>query len=377
MSSSPGAQAGNILVFRIGQLGDTLISLPAVRAIRERHPHHRLVLLTERQETNGFVSSWGVLGPTGWFAEAVFYRPARGVLGRLFTLLTLVWRLRRLRCETVYDLAPERNLSQSRRDRFFFKRMAGIRDYRGGGYLVKLGKSIAGVLPRIEPEWQRLLRAAGSEIPTSLFHLSIPAEERRVAQDLLTRVGIPAGTRLIGIGPGSKMPSKVWPLERFREVGSRLLQDYPDCMLLVVGGRDDTARGEDLCRAWGPRARNLAGELSPYGSAEVLRQCIAYIGNDTGAMHLAAMVGTPCVALFSARDYPGQWEPYGTNHTILRLDTDCAGCMFEVCPYANKCLGLITIENVIEAVDCLMQRNARLSLSRSRLAGPNGASIEC
>ena len=216
MSSSPGTQAGNILVFRIGQLGDTLISLPAVRAIRERHPRHRLVLLTERQETNGFVSSWDVLGPTGWFAEAVFYRPARGVLGRLFTLLTLAWRLRRLRCETVYDLAPERNLSQRRRDRFFFKRMAGIRDYRGGGYLVKPGKNIAGVLPRIEPEWQRLLRAAGAEIPTSLFHLSIPEEERRVAQDLLTRVGIPAGTRLIGIGPGSKMPSKVWPLERFR-----------------------------------------------------------------------------------------------------------------------------------------------------------------
>ncbi len=362
MNSSAGTQAGNILVFRIGQLGDTLMSLPAVRAVRERHPHHRLVLLTERQGTAGFVSSWDVLGPTGWFAEAVFYRPARGVLRRLFTLLTLAWRLRRLRCEMVYDLAPERNLPQSRRDRFFFRHMAGIRDYRGGGYLAKPGKTIAGVLPRIEPEWQRLLRAAGAEMPASSFQLAIPENERRKVQERLVRAGIPAGARLLGVGPGSKMPSKVWPLERFREVGRRLLQDQPDLVLLVVGGRDDAERGEALCRAWGLRAHNLAGEFSPYGSAEVLRQCIAYVGNDTGVMHLAAMVGTPCVALFSARDYPGQWEPYGAGHAVLRRETDCAGCMLEVCSYGNRCLDKITVDEVIQTLENLIAQADRMAV---------------
>jgi heptosyltransferase-3 len=354
MNSSTGAQAGNILVFRIGQLGDTLISLPAIHAIRERHPHHRLVLLTERQETASFVSSWEVLGPTGWFADVVFYRTARGVLRRLFTLLTLAWQLRWLRCEMVYDLTPERKLMQSCRDRFFFKRVIGIRDYHGGGYLTRPDKNAAGVLPQIEPEWKRLLRAAGAEMPATPFHLSIPEEERRKAQELLVRAGIPAGVRLLGVGPGSKMPSKVWPLERFREVGSRLLKNYPNCMLLVVGGRDDVARGKELCSAWGPRARNLAGELSPYGSAEVLRQCIAYVGNDTGAMHLAGMVGTPCVALFSARDYPGQWEPYGKGHVVLRHETECAGCMRTDCPYENKCLNLISVDEAEKAVNSVI-----------------------
>ncbi len=362
MNSSTCSHAGNILVFRIGQLGDTLMSLPVIRVIRERHPHHRLVLLTERQETAGFVSSWDVLEPTGWFAEAVFYRPARGVLGRLFTLLTLAWRLRRLRCEMVYDLAPERNLPQSRRDRFFFERVAGIGDYRGGGYLDKPGKGATGLLPRIEPEWQRLLRAAGAEMPASLFQLAIPESERRKAQERLARAGIPAGARLLGVGPGSKMPSKVWPLDRFREVGRRLLQDHPDLVLLVVGGRDDAERGEALCRAWGSRAHNLAGELSPYGSAEVLRQCVAYLGNDTGAMHLAGMAGTPCAALFSARDYPGQWEPYGAGHMILRHETDCAGCMLDACPHNNKCLTLITVDEVMPSLK-------RLIVSDNQLAG--------
>lgn len=361
MNSSADARSGNILVFRIGQLGDALVSLPAIRAIRERHPYHRLVLLTERQETVGFVSSWDVLGPTGWFAEAVFYRPARGILARLFTPLSVAWRLRRLRCEVVYDLAPERNQSQSRRDRLFFKRVVGIRDYRGGGYLAKPGKNAAGILPRIEPEWQRLLRVAGAETSVTSFRLSIPEGERCKAQEQLACMGIPAGAKLLGVGPGSKMPSKVWPVARFRELGSRLLRDYPDLKLLVVGGRDDAARGEELCRAWGPRATNLAGVLSPYGSAEILRQSIAYVGNDTGAMHLAGMVGTPCVALFSARDYPGQWEPYGPGHEILRRETDCANCMLDVCPYENKCLGLITVDEVMQSLRPLVARRERVA----------------
>ncbi len=108
--------------------------------------------------------------------------------------------------------------------------------------------------------------------------------------------------------------------------------------------------GEELCADWGKRSYNFAGKLSVYGSAAVLEKCAAYIGNDTGTMHLAAMVGIPCVAIFSARDYPGKWEPYGEGHTILRYDTNCAGCMLEICPQQNRCLNSITTENVLAPV---------------------------
>lgn len=87
-----------------------------------------------------------------------------------------------------------------------------------------------------------------------------------------------------------------------------------------------------------------------YESAAVLKRSRGYLGNDTGTMHLAAMVGVPCVALFSARDYPGQWEPYGHGHAVLRHETDCAGCMLEVChERGNECLRLISEEEVFEA----------------------------
>ncbi len=355
----------NILVFRTGQLGDSLIALPAIDAIRRRHAGYRMVLLTEQQPVAGWISAWDVFGPTRWFDEVLFYRPAMNFWRRLATLLSVTWRLRRRHFQIVYDLAPERTLQQSRRDLFFFRYLCGIHDYRGGGYLAKPAKNQQGVLPRIEPEWRRLLRAADASGETTAFGLQIPDIDRHAARQALAALGIGASTPIVAIGPGSKMPAKRWPRERFRDVGTQLLQKYPELHLVVVGGIEDSDLGHELCRQWGERAHNLAGQLTPYASAAVLQHCVAYVGNDTGAMHLAGMVGTPCVALFSARDYPGQWEPYGRGHVVLRHETDCAGCMLEICPYENKCLALIARDEVIVALESIVDAGA-VSKRRTR-----------
>jgi ADP-heptose:LPS heptosyltransferase len=351
MNGGTGGKARSILVFRIGQLGDTLVSLPTVSVIRKRHPGHRLVLLTETQPSeSGYVSSWDVLGPTNWFDEVMFYTPTRNPALRILTMFSLAQRIRALRPAMIYDLAPERTARQSRRDRFFFEKLAGVKDYHGGGFLLKPPKDAHGSLPRIAPEWRRLLGLIDAKAEDGYFRLQIPESEMQRARALLLHEGLKMDTRVLAVGPGSKMPSKVWSLERFREMGERLLSILPDIHLLVVGGKEDAVIGRTLCDAWGQRAHNLAGRLSIYESAAVLQRCLAYAGNDTGAMHLAAMVGVSCVALFSARDYPGQWEPYGEGHVILRHETECAGCMRTICPYDNKCLNLISVDEAERAV---------------------------
>lgn len=351
MSDRGGGKALSVLVFRVGQLGDTLLSLPAIYAIRQRHPDHRVVLLTERQPLgSGYVSSWDVLGPTAWFDDVVFYTPASSAWKKLSTMLALAGKIRELGPELVYDLAPERTLFQSRRDRFFFQRLAGVKEYRGGGLLLKPTRNVRGSLPRLDPEWKRLLRVIGADSEAGDFRLSIPEAERRCAQELLRHEGLNGTKRLLAVGSGSKMPAKRWAQARFRELGERLLAADPDLYLLVIGGKEESAIGDDLCSAWGPRSRNVAGRLSVYGSAAVLQGCVAYVGNDTGAMHLAAMAGIPCVSLFSARDCPGQWDPYGQGHVILRHEIECAGCLLTVCPINNKCLDLISVDDAERAV---------------------------
>ena len=100
----------------------------------------------------------------------------------------------------------------------------------------------------------------------------------------------------------------------------------------------------------------------------MLSRCIAYVGNDSGPMHLAAMVGTPCVAVFSAREARGRWDPFGTRHVMLRKQTECAGCMLEECvSEANRCLTAIGVEDVVAAAvrvirDGLAESGARREL---------------
>jgi ADP-heptose:LPS heptosyltransferase len=279
----------------------------------------------------------------------MFYTPARNFAQKILTMLSLVQKIRALQPDIVYDLAPERTGRQGKRDQFFFQRLAVIKEYRGGGFLLKPPKNAQGVLPRIEPEWKRLLRVIGAEADAN-FRLRIPEGEQQRARQLFLREGMSEHARILAVGPGSKMPAKMWAQDRFLDLGQRLLAAYPDLHLLVVGGKEDANMGEVLCAAWGKRSRNLAGRLSIYGSVAALQRCLAYVGNDAGAMHLAGMVGIPCVALFSARDYPGQWEPYGTGHVILRHETECAGCMRTVCPYDNKCLSLVSVGEAERAV---------------------------
>jgi len=150
---------------------------------------------------------------------------------------------------------------------------------------------------------------------------------------------------LVGFGPGSKMQAKKWPKERFAEVGESLIKSH-DIWPIVFGGPEDKTIGDELVSAWG-RGYNAAGVLGLREAAEGLSRCALYIGNDTGTMHLAAAVSTPCVTVFSARDLRGKWDPYGKDHIVLRRDIDCAGCKLESCEH-KSCLMQIEVDEVIQ-----------------------------
>jgi ADP-heptose:LPS heptosyltransferase len=286
-------------------------------------------------------------------------------------ILSLAWRIRRRAPDAVYALTSERGPRQLLRDRLFF-RLAGVGDrYIEPEPFDRRGRS-ARPLPEKVPEWLRLLRVVDGSRIAADFRLEIPEAAAREAEAELRRLGVPRGLRLVAIGAGSKMPAKIWPGERFAELGARLLDAFPDAGLAVLGGPEDGAKGDALCDGWGPRAFNFAGRLSLYGSAALSARCVGYVGNDGGLMHLAAMAGARCVALFSARDFPGLWRPMGEGHALLRHDLDCAGCMQEICPRANACMEGIAVEEVFLRASQLLRDAAlgRASAAAKFVAGP-------
>jgi ADP-heptose:LPS heptosyltransferase len=100
-----------------------------------------------------------------------------------------------------------------------------------------------------------------------------------------------------------------------------------------------------------------------------LQQACLYIGNDTGPMHMAAAVNTPAVALFSARDFPGQWYPVGSHHIVLRKDVPCSPCFKYECDRGLICLDLIHVEEVLNAVRFQLKRAKIVPSVRRESAG--------
>jgi ADP-heptose:LPS heptosyltransferase len=239
------------------------------------------------------------------------------------------------------------------RDRFFFQTLCGIRTIVGLRSTPPYpARDRRHRLIRLESESTRLRASiAGGVIsaaPGPADHrLPLTAAHRERAA---VRLAATNGSRLVAFAPGSKMPAKMWPLDRFAAAGSALLARYPDIRLVVLGGgAEEQQQAERLTAAWGARSVNLVG-LSIWDTAAVLERCSLYVGNDTGTMHLAASVGVPCVAIFSARDNPGRWEPAGAGHTVLRRDVPCAGCVLADCVEHQKiCLTSIAVDEVVAA----------------------------
>jgi len=197
-----------ILIFRTGQLGDTLIAMPAIFAIRQKYPSHRLLLLTDRHPNrNSLVSSWDILGPTGWFDDVIFYVPAKGLWNTLKKLFFLIKKLYSVAPAHIFNLSPARNPWQCWRDRFFFQHLFGVANYRDSGIYVKPRKDHKGYLPRVVPEWNRLLRIVGLEGENFIFRLPIPEIERERVRQILQEEQITKNTMLLAIGPGSNRPT--------------------------------------------------------------------------------------------------------------------------------------------------------------------------
>ena len=341
-----------VLVYRIGQLGDALVTIPAIKAIRARHPDSIFVLLTDRQPSErGWVSSWDVLGAIGVFADVVYYEPANSIRAIVKVTYRLARTLRDHRPDIVYNLAPVRNRWQRIRDRAFFVGLVGSPEYRTPPPLShRQIRNSSGILEPVEAEWRRLMRVTPTPVESANAALLVQVVDVLSALSELCVAGGKATGPKIAIGPGSKMRAKRWPLESFVAVIELLHVRLPDYEFLIFGDANEMDVGEQLVDRLGQFCINLAGRLSVQESAALLARCSLYIGNDTGTMHLAAAVGCRCVAIFSSRDSPGLWEPFGPGHRVLRTDPPCAGCMLETCTaHSLVCLTSISADEVTSA----------------------------
>lgn len=338
-----------ILIYRLGSLGDTIVALPCFNQIKRTFPTAELSLLTNRPVSSKAAAIEVILG-THFFSDAIDYP-----LGTRnpFKLLRLLWKIRNGRFSKLVFLLAARSPRSVKRDLLFFK-LAGIqsvigapsdeadfhvRQLSGGLYeneTVRLANRLTAIGP-IDIEDNALwdLRFTSEEVSARASYMN----------DFDSRFPV------LAVSVGTKMQSKDWGEANWQELLSRLTLKLPHWNLLMFGAADEASVSARCASHWAGKVVNLCGKTSPRVGAAVLANCALFVGHDSGPMHMAACVGIPCVAIFSARNLPGHWYPRGRNNRVIYHQTDCFGCQLEVCvEQKKKCILSITVDEVAAAV---------------------------
>ena len=178
---------------------------------------------------------------------------------------------------------------------------------------------------------------------------------------------------------GTKVQSKDWGRDNWCMLLEQLGRLYPDYALALMGAPEESEASEYAADGWrvgagaGAVVINLCGRLTPRESAACFARARLFLGHDSGPMHLAAAVGTPCVVLFAARNIPRVWFPQGPRHRVIYHVVDCMGCGLETCIVERKkCLTSITVGEVVGEVQAALAEPARpLPTPSANLEGDN------
>lgn len=340
------------MVFHIGSLGDTLVSLPALTLIRKIWPGASITML-HPVTTAGVASPDQILQASGLIDNFERSPVVRGAADRLTASLRLWFQLVRKRYRTViYLMRGDRPRVSVFRDWLFFTaclipRRIGFFVFRPAELFVnQSGQSYhqADMLIRRVRNDRHVREHAGP------YRMSLPETAQKYARQVLSALKHYPGRRPVAVCPGCKKPASSWPAERFVEICRRLRQNGFD--VIVLGGPADIPLGKQI-QDEVDGILDFCGKTSVLESAALLTECAFTVGVDTGTTHLAAAAGTPCVTLFSAIAAPGRWNPMGEGHIILRQSPPppCAGCNRPICPVAgHPCMNSIDVNMTWDAI---------------------------
>lgn len=358
--------ADRVLIFRPGSLGDTVVALPCFHLLARAFPNAERRVLTNSPRRAAQVAVESVIGGTGLVHGyfEVDYDRIRNLPNELWALRK---RIKQWSPDLLVYLTEPRKRGRLFCERTFFKlcgltRIIGLpvtrelRDYRWDSKR-----------NTYEYEAHRLARCLADfgdacvDDPTN-WDLRLTAEERSAARAALNPLF--AANNFIACSVGTAIDTKDWGAANWLTLIKSLNCQRRGSALVLVGGSDDFQRSEAIRLAWSGPSLNLCGMLSPRVSAAVMELASVYIGHDSGPMHLAAAVGVPCVAVFSARRKAGIWFPFGPDHRIVYHEVPCSDCILLRCErYAKKCITSITVGEVLQAIETVMHNNLDQSAS--------------
>jgi ADP-heptose:LPS heptosyltransferase len=302
-----------ILIITLSNIGDVLLTLPSIQAVREKFPQAEISLIV------------------GERAKPLFDDDPR--FNKVW-----VWR-KNARMREKWPIVLEM-IGKG------FNRVVNFR------IPVLVG---SGTMHRRVMHFQKI--GAGFKLaPTDFLDqidtrqaLWIPEIIEQRTRELLKKEGIVAGEKWMILTPGSLNMTKRWKLNGFVEL-CRLLSQRNSFPILFAGDESDRVRSQEII---GTRIFDLCGKTDLLQLAWLIREAKLLISHDSAPLHMAGLFNTPVVAVFGPTD-PLKYGPWRENSRVVRKTLFCSPCEKSLCVYHHECMEQIEPEEILEAVNELI-----------------------
>jgi heptosyltransferase-2 len=341
----------NILIRGTNWIGDAVMTLPAVAAVRETFPRAKITVLCKPwvaalYETSPDIDEIFLFETPGRHdGVAGKVRLARDLKKKKFDLAILLQNAIEAAIITYLARIPLRAGYNSDGRGLLLthsvQRTRAIRKVHQVHYYLEMLASLG-------------FRSAGPEIEVTLGK-----DYHDTAGRIFDGCGVAEDELIVGMAPGASYgPAKMWYPERYAAVADKLADDF-GARIALFGSKSDRDRTDLVQQYAAHECLNVAGKTSLRDAIALIARCDLFISNDSGLMHLAGALGIPLVAIFGSTN-PATTSPVGKKSVVVHKDVSCSPCLKQVCPSDFRCMDIIETDDIYQVAKRLLAETQNL-----------------
>ncbi len=327
-----------ILVIKLSAVGDVILIIPSLRALRKKYPKAWIAVLVGRKSRK-------IIRNCPYINDVITYDESEPV--RFFSMLKMSTILAREGFDIVVDL--QNNRASHWLSYFCGARVrAGHDNHKWSFFLNQKAKGVSASLPPVEHQFQVLKLIGTDPLDKQLELWTEKEEEGRIARFLESQWVSPSQT-LVGINPSSSLrwPTKQWPIENFAKLADELAKH--NVRVVVTGSAEDAAYTQPLFGMTKNKPINAVGKTSITELVSLIKRCQVFVSSDSAPMHIASSVGVPLIAIFGPTDPKRHLVP-PPKAQVFWKEIQCSPCYLRSCPIGHLCMKKITVQEVLDSI---------------------------
>lgn len=329
-----------ILIIRLSSIGDIILTTQTIRLLRKLYPNATIDYVIQKE-----------------LSELIEYNPRITNIIKYDKKLSLAEnnkeRDKYLKGEK-YDLVVD--LHNNLRSRFYrkgiFKHLLKLKKYRIEKFAMVHFHNSFNQMPHVTERYYNVISELGIERDNKGLEVWLENEHAYKSNEKSEK------TNIIGIAPGAKHFTKMFPNEKLILLFKDLLLIYPDFKFKIFGIASDKPIATELKAIGGDKVEDFCGKYTLLETAREIDTCDALITNDSGLMHLAAARKVNTLVLFGSTIPQFGFTPFGNKSEIVEIDLDCRPCTHigrDKCPKGHfNCMNLITNKMILDKLEKLL-----------------------